>query len=408
MNKSKLLGQLEVLRALGTKPNFSELSRIYGIDRHTIKKYWINGGIRIEERKNRMSILDKYIEEIKELFNKPGVNKTGVYYFLVDKYGADNIGSLSNFRHYTFAKGIKAKESTVAHVRFETAPGKQLQVDWKESLMLHTKKNEEIKFEIYSCTLSYSRYHLFIYSKGKTTEDFLRCTITALNRLGGIPEHILTDNMSAVVSINNGTKHKHAKIKSFENDCGLPIRLCKTRNPQTKGKDESANRFIQRLMVYDRELDDEQHLIRVIDELTRRVNITVNQTTNIPPVKLFEKEKEYLRPLPSKVLLESYVDTSFTTTVPSTLLISYKGSEYSVPARYIGKRVKVYLIENKLYVYFNTELISVHEITNRKINYHTQDYIEGLRQTITAKAVNDEDFDRIARENLELFDKMGE
>lgn len=66
MNKSKLLGQLEVLRALGTKPNFSELSRIYGIDRHTIKKYWINGGIRIEERKNRMSILDKYIEEIKK------------------------------------------------------------------------------------------------------------------------------------------------------------------------------------------------------------------------------------------------------------------------------------------------------------------------------------------------------
>ena len=66
------------------------------------------------------------------------------------------------------------------------------------------------------------------------------------------------------------------------------------------------------------------------------------------------------------------------------------------------------MIENKLYVYFNTELISVHEITNRKINYHTQDYIEGLRQTITAKAVNDEDFDRIARENLELFDKMGE
>lgn len=408
MNKSKLIGHLEILRTMSMKPNFSELSRIYGIDRHTIKKYWENGGIKIEERKDRMSILDKYYEEIQTLFNKPGVNKVGVYYFLVDKYGADNIGSLSNFRHYTYNRGIKAKESTVAHVRFETAPGKQLQVDWKESLLLHTKKNEEIRFEIYSCTLSYSRYHLFIYSKGKTTEDFLRCTIAALNRLGGIPEHILTDNMAAVVSVRNGTKHKHAKIKSFENDCGLSIRLCKTRSPQTKGKDEVANRFIQRLMVYDMELDDEQHLIRVIEELNRIVNNTNNQTTNLPPVKLFEKEKEYLRPLPPKVLLESYVDTSFTATVPSTLLINYKGSEYSVPARYIGKRVKVYLIENKLYVYFNTELISIHEMTGRKINYHAQDYTEGLRQTITAKAVNDKDFERIARENLELFDKMGE
>lgn len=408
MNKSKLIGQLEIYRTMNIKPNFSELSKIYGIDRHTIKKYWDDGGIKMNERKEKMSILDKYKDEIAELFNKPGVNKVGVYYFLVDKYGKEEIGSLSNFRHYTLSKGIKIKENNIAHVRFETGPGKQLQVDWKESLTLHTKNNEEIKFEIYSSTLSYSRYHLFIYSKGKTTEDFLRCTITALNRLGGIPEHILTDNMSAVVSINNGSKHKHSKIKSFEKDCGLSIKLCKTRNPQTKGKDESANRFIQRLMVYDGELDDEQHLIRLIDELTKTVNMTINQTTNLPPVKLFEKEKEYLRPLPSKVLLESYVDTSFTVTVPSTLLINYKGNEYSVPARFIGKRVKVYLIENKLYIYFNTELISVHEITGRKINYHTEDYMEGLRQTITAKTVNDEDFDKIAKENLELFDKMGE
>ena len=33
-------GQLEIMKTLGIKPNFSELERTYGINRHTIKKYY--------------------------------------------------------------------------------------------------------------------------------------------------------------------------------------------------------------------------------------------------------------------------------------------------------------------------------------------------------------------------------
>lgn len=45
--------------------------------------------------------------------------------------------------------------------------------------------------------------------------------------------------MTAVVSITNGSKKKHRKIK-----------LCKTRSPQTKGKDESVNRIVFWLNAY--------------------------------------------------------------------------------------------------------------------------------------------------------------
>lgn len=70
----------------------------------------------------------------------------------------------------------------------------------------------------------------------------------------------------------------------------------------------------------------------------------------------------------------SMKSTAFTQEVPQTLLISYKGNGYSVPAKYIGKRVKIYPIGQKLYIYFNTELISIHEISNKKFNYHKEDY----------------------------------
>lgn len=50
--------------------------------------------------------------------------------------------------------------------------------------------------------------------------------------------------MTAVVNITNGSKKKHRKIKAFEKDIGIKIKLCKARSPQTKGKDESVNIFV--------------------------------------------------------------------------------------------------------------------------------------------------------------------
>ena len=39
-----IIGDLLIFKTMGMKPNFSELERIYGIERHTIAKYWRNGG----------------------------------------------------------------------------------------------------------------------------------------------------------------------------------------------------------------------------------------------------------------------------------------------------------------------------------------------------------------------------
>ena len=45
------------------KPNYSELSRIYKVDRRTIEKY-NNGYSKSEIKRNRKSKLDKYYDEI--------------------------------------------------------------------------------------------------------------------------------------------------------------------------------------------------------------------------------------------------------------------------------------------------------------------------------------------------------
>lgn len=162
------------------KPNFSELQRIYGIDRHTIKKYYDNGGKKPITRQ-RNSGFDRHKERIIELMNKPGVTKKAVYERLKDEDAT--IPSYSQFRKYTIKHGITLQKKQKPHIRFETKPGEQLQVDWKENIRMKSKHGEVFDFHIFSATLGYSRYHRFIYSKTKTTEDFIRCLIDTLNAL---------------------------------------------------------------------------------------------------------------------------------------------------------------------------------------------------------------------------------
>lgn len=398
-----IIGDLLILKHMNIKPNYSELARMYTLDRHTVAKYWKDGEIKRMERKPKRSILDPHYEEIKKLLHKPGVHKRAAYEYLIDKHGLEKVGTYNNFKYYTWKRGLQPHKTVKAHVRYETRPGQQLQVDWKENLSITTKHGEIINFHLMTSTLGYSRQHLFIYTKGKTTEDFLRCLIDTLNKIGGIPEHVLTDNMTAVVSITNGTKRKHTKIRAFERDTGMKIKLCKTRSPETKGKCESANRFVSWLHAYDGEIENEQELMQLIETLNKKVNDTVNQTTKMPPNILFKKEKEYLRALPNKVLLDSYVDKVITQIVPQTLLVTYQGSGYSVPIKFINKRIKMIPIDNKLYLYFNTELITVHTLNNQAFNYQLDHYQEALHQSIHNKEV---DIDAIAKENLELLERI--
>jgi transposase len=396
-----IIGDINIMNALGIKPNFSELSRKYGIDRHTIAKYYKEGKIPERKQTVKISCLDEYYEEIKEKMKLCATVQAAYMYFR-NKYGEEEFKTYSTFAHYVKRKGIRHKRDQTVHVRYETECGEQLQVDWKEDIKIHFKNQEEYKFNLYVATLGFSRYHTYVLSNGRTTEDFLRCTIETLRILGGKPKHILTDNMSAVASITNGRKNKHEIIRQFEKDIEVPIKLCKTRTPETKGKVESSNRFVEWLHAYDYEIENEIELYDVIKRFNVDVNNQVNQTTQMAPSTLFKKEKEYLLPLPNKILLESYVQDIHTQEVPPTLLVRHKGKEYSVPPQFIHHRVKMREDNQKLYIYDSTELIAVHEIKNTPINYQESHYTEALRQRIKTKEL---DIEEISKRNLIAFEK---
>ena len=396
-----LKGELLCLKTENIKPNFSELSRIYGIDRRTIKKQYL-GLINEKEKKKKISVLDKYKDLIKEKLEIPGSNKKAVYMFIVMNVD-NNIGSYSNFRKYTLKHYNELMPKNVdVHVRFETEYGKQLQFDWKGPIRLKNKNNELFEFYIFSTTLGASRFHTFIYSKFMTLESVERCLIESFEMINGIPEECLTDNMSSIINLSEKEFLKEFKV--FSKDMDFIPKKCKPHSPETKGKDESCNRFMNWLYPYQNEFETEADLINIIKKLNKQINLEVNQTTNMTPISLFRIEKEYLKPLPNKQVINNYLDTMIPAKVSNTLLVYYKGSQYSVPKKYINQTVKLNEVDNKLLIYYNKDLISSHDISNKKFNYNDEHYKEGLSSSMKYK--DNDDINNLAKKNLELLDKF--
>jgi len=124
-----------------------------GMDRRTVKKYY-EGYEGKPKNRNKPSKLDKYYDEIKSKLAIKGVTVKGVYEYLKSK--DKNIGTYSNFNKYVKKKGLKPEKKVKGHPRFETAPGEQAQVDWKENIKLVSKSGEEFVINVLDFKLGYS------------------------------------------------------------------------------------------------------------------------------------------------------------------------------------------------------------------------------------------------------------
>ena len=384
-------------KVMQISPNYAELGRKYNLDPRTIKKYF-NGYDGKPTTRNKPSKLSEYDEIIKEKLTLPGIKVSAIHFFLKEQY--DYQGSYSNLTyHIRKYDDYKKKKSEGVHVRYENEMGEVIQFDWVEDINLINAGGIVFNFNVFSAELCYSRMHYFCYSPSKTREDVFRSLIKSLKFFGGVTEKVLTDNMSSIVNTNTSEFTK--EFKAFAKDMGVIPTKCKVRHAYTKGKVEVRNKFMKWLIPYNHTFTTEEEIIGIIEKINIEVNNRINSTTNMKPILLYDKEKGHLKPLPSREIMEHYLDYTIAVKVHNTSLFSYKDIDYSVPAKYINKTLKVKESDNKLYVYDTTDLVVIHTISTNKINYLKEHYIEGLKKSMPNKS--NEDIEELAKKNLELF-----
>lgn len=394
-------------KGLGMKVNKSALARELNVDRRTIKKY-INGFKKSKTRQKSSSI-DQYKETISELLNnesKVFCYKSVLYRYLKENYGLDC--SESSFRRYIskneefneyFHKKRHKYSGGPALTRYETELGEQAQLDWKESIPFLLKNGETITINIFVLILSYSRFRVYQLSLTKTQDVLFHYMNRAFEIFGGVPKEILTDNMKTVMD-ESRTEYSHGKInpkfEQFSKDYGFKVHPCIAARPQTKAKVESPMRILDELAAYNGDLDFTE-LNQKVEDINNRENNRFHKEYQTIPTLALQKEKEFLLPLPQDKIRNSYKIQTLTVKVNKSSMITFKNNQYSVPFKYIGKQLKIQVYDEQLHLYDHETLVAIHKISNQKLNYTQDHYLELLSKALPFE---DKKLQEIAKENL--------
>lgn len=389
------------------KPNFNQLSKQYGCDYRTVKRYYELGKLnqlptkrKTNQRPSKLLPFKEMIDEKLEL----GCSAMAIFKF-IEKKGFE--GKYTIVRDY--CKKTKREKQQKATIRVEHHPGVAAQVDWKEDMKLISKTGEIFTFNIFLYVLSFSRLKFITVTFDRKQDTLFECLDDAFQYTGGVPREIWFDNMRTVVDQSRSQFSKtifNHKFYEFSKDAGFEPIACRPYRPQTKGIAESLARMMERLRVYNYEFNDGVELVQLVNDFNEELNQEVSQAIDQPPYYLWEtKEKEHLHQLNTN-LLTPYFEDDISRIVSRESMVQFRKCKYSVSPDYIGKEVQIELnADNQLHIYYKGERIKSHLQSNQKFNYTNDDMYSILKSDVF-KHKEDEDIYDYIEKSLSQYDNI--
>src|SRR5699024_4983319 len=125
-----------------------------------------------------------------------------------------------------------------------------------------------------------------------------------------------------------------------------------------------------------------EELHAFVQQLCNRVNNEYHQGSGKIPILHLKKENNLLPSLPSKRIRDYYRINHILVKVNTSNMFSYKSNMYSVPAGYIGKSVGLQIYDNQIHVYYSTDLIAKHHISQQKLTSKQEQNLNALSRRI--------------------------
>lgn len=133
-----------------------------------------------------------------------------------------------------FIRSLSVPQEQEPAVRFETEPGRQMQVDWG------TMRNGRSPLHVFVAVLGYSRMLYIEFTDNMRYDTLETCHRNAFRFFGGVPREVLYDNMKTVVlqrdAYQTGQHRFHPSLWQFGKEMGFSPRLCRPFRAQTKGR----------------------------------------------------------------------------------------------------------------------------------------------------------------------------
>ncbi|MFH0246191.1 IS21 family transposase [Streptomyces sp. HK10] len=249
-------------------------------------------------------------------------------------------------------------------------PGEEAEVDFADVWV--RVAGEVVKCHLFTLRLSHSGKAVHRVFASQAQESFLEGHAAAFRVLGGVPtKHIRYDNLKpAVRQVCTGRNRVESeRWTTFRSHYGFDAFYCipgEEGAHEKGGVEQEGGRFRR------------AHLVPVpdvpsLEELNARIaTIDEAEDERILRGKLtsigfnFRIEAEELAPLPTE---DFECGITLTPKVDRTSRITVRQSHYSVPARFIGERVRVLLRGNELLVFERRNIVARHPRLTKRYGY---------------------------------------
>ncbi len=335
------------------------IAREVGVARNTVRRYLRVGEAADKQvrPKARQLTTDEQHRAV-ELWDTAAEGNAVVVKALLEREGVE--ASVRTVQRAVEERRRQVHATQVATVRFETAPGKQMQVDFGEKKV--RLGGELVKVFLLVAVLSFSRrlfVRAFLNQRG---DDWREGVAAAFMHFGGVPQEVLGDNARPLVEEHNrqaGTVRFHPAWVAFCRDWDVTPKACGPYRARTKGKTESGVKYVKRNALAGREFESfgalEAHLVEWMAEADERVH----GTTHARPLERFEREeKAALRPLPARPLPRR--QQRLRRKVANDALVDVDTVRYSVPHRLVRESVEVEVGEQQVRVFYAGKQVATH------------------------------------------------
>jgi transposase len=250
------------------------LAKEFGCARNTVRRYIRENGPVGFRKPARRTAFDGLDDWLRERFFRHCGNADVIRQELASEHGVV-IGLRSDqLRVQKCRRELKA--SNRATIRFETPPGRQLQIDFGVTKVWIA--DERVRIHVFVATLGYSRRLHIRVSLRERQADWFQGMEGAFLRFGGIPSEVLLDNARALVEHHDGTTREvrfNARLHAFARYWGFTPRACAPYRARYVKKNAIAGRRFASWAAF------EAHL----DQWTRDIaDVRIHGTTGVAPM----------------------------------------------------------------------------------------------------------------------------
>lgn len=218
-----------------------EIARQMGCSRNTVKRYLREAEAqRYGPRPPRPTKLDAFKPYLRERIEAARPHWIPAVVLLREIRERGYAGGLTQLKAYIGP--LKAGRPDPV-VRFETAPGEQMQVDFT---VIRRGREPLLAFV---ATLGYSRASWVRFTSREDTATLVACLREAFAAFGGVPRHVLFDNAKSVIidrdSYGEGMHRWNPALLDLAEGWGFSLRVCRPYRARTKGKVERFNGYLK-------------------------------------------------------------------------------------------------------------------------------------------------------------------